>query len=501
MYIKKDYRRIAKNSFVLYIRMLFAMLVSLYTSRVVLNVLGVEDFGLYNVVAGVVVLFSFINMSLSASSSRFINYELGRHDDSIYSLKIVFSTCVYVHIIVALLILLLCESLGIYILYTQIQISPLRLDAAIWVFHLSVISVCVGIMFAPFIAIIIAYEKMKAFAYISIFEVLGKLFIALFLPIILGDRLIIYSLLLLGVTVVVQVVYVIYCYRMFDACRCLSKSNYLLLKKIFAFTGWNLLGDAAYALFTQGLNLLLNIYFGSFVNAARGIAVQVNGVVLRFVQSFQTAINPQIIQSYSNHDKNKVYDLIMLSSRYTFYLITILAVPIFFNVDYLLSVWLIEIPQYTAIFIKIMILISYFDALGYSMTVAVNATGNNRNYQIFVSGTMLLICPISYMCLKFGGAPYSVFLCHLIIGGIAHLFRLFWVHMKIQFPYKPYVNCIFIRGGIILLLSIGVLMIINQIYCSSLLLLFISFVVTCLFVFTIGLTKEEKMYLQNKLKI
>lgn len=493
--------QIAKNSIILYIRMFLVLLVSLYTSRIILQKLGIEDFGLYNVVAGIVVLFGFINMSLSTASSRFINYELGKGCVATYSLETVFSTCIYVHIYVALLITLICETVGLYILYIQVQIPPLRLDAAVWTYHLSVASVCIGIIFTPFNALIIAYERMSVYAYISLFEVFGKLLIVIILPIISCDRLIVYSLFLLGITMLVQVAYVIYCYKNFRECCRLVGSDKALMKNMFTFTGWNLLGDSAYALFTQGVNLLLNLFFGPVVNAARGIAVQVNGVLLRFIQSFQTAVNPRIIQTYSNHDTCKMVSLMLMASRYTFCLLSIFAVPVFFSVDFLLSVWLVEVPPYTAIFIRIMILISYFDALGYSMTVAVNATGENRSYQLWVSGTMLLICPFSYLCLKLGLPPYSVFIIHFILGGIAHFFRLFWVHKKIDLPYKPYVKYVLIQGGgVVLFSSLLIFLVKWLIPCNPWIFLLLSFLIVCSFVLLIGLDKREKMYLLNKLR-
>ena len=495
-------KRIAKNSIVLYIRMLFTLFVSLYTSRVVLHVLGADDFGLYNVVAGIVVLFSFINMSLSTASSRFINYELGCKYKSGLSLGVVFYTCICVHLIVALIIIVLSETVGLYILYTQLQIPPLRFESAVWIFHLSVLSICLGVIFTPFNALIIAHEKMSAFAYIGIFEVVGKLLIVYLLPVVAaGDRLILYSFLLLGITVIIQSVYVIYCYRNFGECRKFCLPDKKLMKEMSAFTGWNLLGDTAYALFSQGLNLLLNMFFGTVVNAARAIAVQVNGVVLRFVQSFQTAVNPQIIQSCSNCDMRKMHDLVIMSSRYTFLLISMLAVPIMFNIDFLLSVWLVEVPLFTSVFIKIMILIVYFDALGYSMTVAVNATGKNKYYQLWVSGTMLLICPISYLCLKIGAPPYSVFLCHFFLGVVAHIFRVYWVHKVIKLPYKPYMVGVFVKGTAVVASSSLFILIVKQMgLVNSWFLLFVSFFVTCLSVLIVGLNGREKFYLYSRLK-
>lgn len=494
-------RRIAKNTLLLYVRMLFTMVISLYTSRVVLNTLGVTDYGIYNVVGGVVLLFSFINMSLSTASSRFINYELGRNDECGAQLNVVFSTCIYVHFIVALLILVLSETVGLYIICTQIQIPSLRFDSAIWVYHLSVFSICLGVIFTPFNASIIAHEKMSAFAYISILEVIGKLLIVYLLPVVACDRLMLYSFLLFGMTLIVQSVYLIYCYRNFNECRRLYYPDKKLMKRMSTFTGWNLLGDTAYALFSQGLNLLLNMFFGTVVNAARAIAVQVNGVVLRFVQSFQTAVNPQIIQSCSNCDMRKMHDLVIMSSRYTFLLISILAVPIMFNTDFLLSIWLVEVPQFTLTFIKIMIMITCFDSLGYSMTVAINATGKNKYYQLWVSGTMLLICPISYLCLKVGAPPYSVFLCHFIIGVVAHVFRVYWVHKVIKLPYKPYMVSVFVKGTAVVVSSSLFILIVKQMgVVNSWFLLFVSFFVTCLSVLIVGLNGREKNYLYSRLK-
>lgn len=493
-------KRITHNSLILYARMLVTMLVSLYTSRIVLDALGANDYGLYNAVGGLAVMFGFLNMSLTVSSSRFLNFEMGKNECTVQSLRKIFSTCFHTHLLLAAIIALLCETIGLYFLHTQMQIPPGRMAAAQMAYHTSVVSVCTGIIVTPLSSAIIAHEKMGTFAYISIAEALGKLAIAFILTITTHDRLKVYSVLLLLISIMIQCLYAIYCVKNFNECKKLQRPDKKLMRRIFSFTSWNLIGDSAYAAFSQGLNILLNMFFGTVVNAARGIAIQINGMALRFVQSFQTAVNPQLIQSYSNGNDKKMHELIMMSSRYTLFLLTIIAVPVFFCIDFLLSIWLKEVPSYTAVFTKIIIAILYFDALGNPMTVAINATGDNKSYQLIVGGTLLLICPLSYVCLKLGAQPYAVFLCHLFFGFIAHLFRIRIVHKKTGLEYTRYFKEIFLKGGIIIISSFSCTYLTSLFVSNSWLLLLCSVTVTCVIVFTIGLKNNEKTYILSKIR-
>ena len=487
-----------KNSLFLYFRMFFTMLVSVYTSRVILQILGIEDYGLYNVVGGVIVMFSFMNMSMTTATSRYLNYELGLKTSSLDSLNRVFSTCLAVHLTDALIVFVLCETAGLYLLYNTMQIPLDRFDACLVVFHTSLVALFFGILFTPFNAAIIAHERMNAFAYISIVEVILKLAIVYLLCVIDEDRLIMYSWLYLIISISLPFIYAIYCWRKFPETHKMGKVSKEKFFSIFSFGGWNLFGDGAYALFSNGINILLNMFFGASVNAARGIMVQVNGIAIKFTQSFQTAINPQIIKSYSSNNIEHMRSLIMLSSRFTIYVLLIIIVPLFAYIDDILIFWLKQVPPYTAIFVRLMLIITIFDALGNPLTNAVNATGNNKLYQIVIGGSMLMICPVAYICLRLGAPPFGVFIVHLIIGGIAHFLRLLFIKRMIELSLRQYFTTVIIPCVLIILLSFMFLYILPTV--NVLLGIALSLVVVFLLIVIIGLKREERQFIYSKLR-
>lgn len=499
MTVRVNNRTLVKNSIFLYFRMICTMLVSMYTSRVILEVLGVEDYGLYNVVGGAVVMFGFLNMSMTTATSRFINYEIGKMECSVESLRKVFSSCMAVHLLDAILVVILCETIGMYLLYYTMQIPQERFFACLVVFHTSLVSLFFSILFTPFQAAIIAHERMSAFAYISIIEAVLKLLIVYLLVIISEDRLVVYSVLYFCVSLVLSFVSAIYCWHKFDETKKLVKVDVSLFKSIFYFGGWNLLGDGAYALFSNGINILLNMFFGPTINAARGIMVQVNGIAIKFTQSFQTAINPQIIKSYSGNDIGNMEALVVLSSRFTLYVLLLTIIPLCLYVDEVLVLWLKTVPPYTSIFVRLMLVISIFDALGNPITNAVNATGRNKKYQIIIGGSMLLICPVAYICLKLGGQPYLVFIVHLVIGVIAHLFRLLIIRKLVGLSIRNYIKKICFPGCSIMFLSFLFFGLISSLrfYIGGLLIVcFILFLIIFL-----GLSTNERSYLFEKIKV
>lgn len=491
-------KTLIRNSVFLYFRMIFIMLVSMYTSRVILETLGIDDYGLYNVVGGAVVMFGFLNMSMTTATSRFINYELGKNKCSVHNLRKVFSSCLAVHFVDAVLVLLLCETIGLYLLYNVMSIPSNRFFACMIVFQTSLISLFISILFTPFHASIIAHERMSAFAYMGIIEAMLKLFVVYLLKIIPEDRLITYTLLYFFISLIMSFVYVLYCWHNFEETKKLVKFDSSLFKSIFYFGGWNLLGDGAYALFSNGINILLNIFFGPSVNAARGIMVQVNGIAIKFTQSFQTAINPQIIKSYSGNDIGYTKNLVLLSSRFTLYVLLIIIIPLYCYIDVLLMLWLKSVPLYTSVFVRLMLLISIFDALGNPITNAVNATGKNKRYQLIISGTMLLICPIAYVCLSLGCQPYSVFMVHLFIGMAAHFLRIKYLTRLMGLSLKDYAKQIILPGCTILLLSFLFFELISSVTFYIGLFCLVLFVL--LLIFIVGINNKEKMFVSQRIR-
>ena len=424
-------RRIAKNTLMLYVRMLFSMLVSLYTSRVVLNTLGVEDYGIYNVVGGLVAMFSMVSSSLSSAVSRFLTFELGRGD--MEWLKEMFSTALLIHIVLAGLVFILSDSDGIWFLKTQMSIPYERLYAANWVFQASVIAFMFGLFSVPYNASIISHERMSTFAYIGILEVVLRLLIVLFIAYVpLGyDKLIAYSLLLVVVSMSLQCIYLWYCRKHFEECLFKLHFNKTCWEEMSAFAGWNFIGTTSGLLKDQGVNTLLNIFIGPVVNAARGISLSVNSAVCSFAKNFMIALNPQITKSYASGDRNYMLLLSERGSRFSFYLILFFALPIFLETDFILKLWLGQYPEHTINFVRLVLVLSLCEVLSETLITMQLATGKIRNYQIAVGGMQLMNFPFSYLCLKLGLPPESVLVVALVVTICCLLLRLLFLRKMV----------------------------------------------------------------------
>lgn len=497
-------KRIAKNTLLLYVRMLFIMAVSLYTSRVVLNALGVEDFGIYNVVGGVVAMFSMLSGSLSAAITRFITYELGTGNRE--NLKKIFSSSVTIQIALALLIVLLSEVIGVWFLNIKMNIPEERMTAANWVFQFSILTFVVNLISIPYNASIIAHERMSAFAYISILEAIGKLAIAFLIVISPMDKLIIYAVMMCGVALVVRFAYGAYCKKHFEECTYHFIFDKDLLKRMFGFAGWNFIGTSSAVLRDQGGNIIINLFFGPVVNAARGIAFQVNGAVLGFVNNFMTALNPQITKSYATGDRNYMMTLISQGARLSFYMLLILSLPVFINVHYLLILWLKTVPVHTDFFVQLILFFALSESLSNPLVTAMFATGNIRNYQLVVGGLQLLNLPLSYLLLKFGSYPEAVFMVAIVISQLCLAARLVMLRKMIGLSICAYLKHVYLNVFKVMLLS-AILPILASIYISQIepllrfvLLSVIAIVSTCLIIYYVGFNKAERVFLSRKLK-
>lgn len=381
--IAENNKRIAKNTLLLYVRMLFTIIVGLYTSRVVLNTLGVNDYGIYNVVGGIVAMLAFLNSAMTAASQRFISFELGTKNYQ--RLKEVFSTSVTIHLIIAGIIFIISETIGLWFLNTHMNISSDRMEAANWVYQCSILTFMVTVISVPYNACIVAHERMKAFAYISIIEVGLKLIIVYLLLVFSTDKLITYAILIFSVSVIIRVIYGIYCKRNFEECIYRFSVKRALWKQMLSFVGWGMLANFGVSLRLQGANILLNIFFNPAVNAARGIAMQVNGIVINFSNNFLMALNPQITKEYANGNIDRTITLIYAGSRYSFYLLSIISLPMIVSIDYLLKLWLGIVPEYTNIFLKLTIVAALIDTMTYPMVTATYATGVLRRITIIIS--------------------------------------------------------------------------------------------------------------------
>ena len=393
-------RRIAKNTVMLYIHMLLIMAVTLYTSRVVLNVLGVEDFGIYNVVGGIVVMFSFLNGAMATSTQRFLSFSLGKNDQE--QVARVFSMSMTTHISIALIVLLLAETFGLWIFYRYLNIPPERMGAAQWVYQLSVLTFCISIIRVPYNAGIIAYERMSFYAYISIVEVCLKLGMVILLQYLGSDKLILYALLMALTTGIVTFIYKLYCCKTFSVCRYHYFWDKHLYKELISFSGWSLFGSAANVGVQQGINILLNVFFGVVTNAALGIANQVSSAVSQLVGNFQTAFNPALVKSYASGDYSYFVRLIFQTSRFSYFLLFIIALPLYLCMPFVLKVWLDIVPEYTVVFCRWMLVFVLIDAVSAPLWISVQAIGKIRSYQLLMSALIFLNIPLSWLLLRLG---------------------------------------------------------------------------------------------------
>ncbi len=424
----------------LYVRMLFGMLVSLYTSRVVLQALGVEDYGIYNVIGGVVAMFSMISNSLSSSVSRFLTFELGK--GNLEGLKRVFSTSLSIHVALVLVIVLLSETLGLWFLNTHMTIPENRLYAANWVFQASVLTFVINLLSVPFSASIVSHERMSAFAYIGILDIVLRLLIVLFIAY-SGwnfDRLIIYSLLLVGVVCIMQAIYWNYCTRNFEECKFGLSFDVNYWKEMSSFAGWNFIGCTAGLLKDQGVNILLNLFIGPIINAARGIANTVNNVLASFSGNFMTALNPQITKSYAAGDYDYMFSLVERGSRFSYYILLLFALPMLFETEFVLTLWLKHYPAHTVNFVRLILIVTMCDILSNTLINLQVATGQIRNYQLVVGGMLLMNFPLSYFCLKMGLPPESTLIVALIVAVCCLFLRLLFLRKMVGLSMKRYLR-------------------------------------------------------------
>lgn len=493
-------KRIAKNTILLYMRMLFLMIISLYTSRVILNSLGVEDYGIYNVVGGVVTMFSVLSGSLSAAISRFITFELGKGDNE--KLKKIFSSAVTIQAGLALIIIILAETVGLWFLNAKMVIPEDRMVAANWCYQFSIITFAINLISVPYNATIIAHERMSAFAYISILEAVGKLLIAWCIALNPIDRLIFYAAMVAMLAWFVRWVYARYCKKNFDECEFHFIYDKRLFKEMVGFAGWNFIGSASGVLRDQGGNIIINLFCGPVVNAARGIAVKVSHTITGFVSNFMTALKPQITKSYASGDYDYMFRLIFRGSRLSFYILLLLSLPIFINTHYILELWLKIVPEHTVNFVRLILLDAHCECISHTLVVAMLATGNIRNYQLVVGGLQMLNLPIAYLCLYLGAPPESVIIVAIIISQCCLAARLYMLRGMIHLKVRKFLSQVYLNVIIVALLSAIVPVFINNYVSESLggflLVTVVSVISTAIVELFVGCPKEERLFVFNQ---
>lgn len=493
-------KRLAKNTLTLYVRMIFSMAVSLYTSRVILNTLGIEDFGIYNVVGGVVTMLSFLNSAMAASTQRFLNFELGT--GNLKQLKHVFSMSLSIHILVAIIVFILAETIGLWFLNTQMTIPANRVEAANWVYQFSILAAMATLTQVPYTAAIIAHERMKAYASIGITEVVLRLIIVLALTWILADKLKLFAVLTFLVSLTITLLYRIYCKRHFPECSYKFIRDITLFKTLASFSGWNLFGSIALVINGQGQNILLNLFFCPAINAARGIAFQLNNAVSALVANFQIAVNPQIVKSYAAQEYDYFQSLMFRSAKLSFFLLFILSAPILIETEYILKWWLKIVPDYTATFCQITLLSSLINSFSLPLATGASATGKIRRYQISVGVFELLNIPVCYLLLRMGYDPVSVFCVSLLLVVITLSVRLWLLKTMISLHVKSFIHNVIIKSGIVFIITIFPAILMSHLIEEGLLrfistIAFTSIVSSTAIIF-IGITKNERTFVFSK---
>lgn len=451
---QSDNKRIAVNALYMYIRMAFVMLAGLFTSRVILRSLGVTDFGVYNVIGGVIAMFSFLNNAMTNATSRYITTYLAKNDEKM--LNRIFNMTAIMHLGMAIFIVVLGETIGLWYLNNKMVIPEERFFAAQILYQFTIVTSFISILYVPYNAVIIAHEKMSAFAYISIMDVFFKLFIALSLAYAPFDKLVFFGLLSALVGVLDIAIYFIYCKRNFSETKFCFYWNWEIFKKMGSFTGWSLVGNFSYIFYTQGLNLILNLFCGPAVNAARGIAVQVENAIKQFSNNIQVAINPQIIKTYASDNLERMYSLIYASSKYCFFLLLLISLPLILEAEFVLNLWLgaDAVPAHTVNFVRIILCVTILDALINPLYTANLASGKLKLYQICVCGVSYVFMFITYFVIKISKVPESVFLCLLVCTVIGSIIRVFVAHRQVNLPVWTYVLNVYVRILTVVAISI-----------------------------------------------
>lgn len=502
--ITENNKRIAKNTLLLYIRMIFTVIVGLYTSRIVLNTLGVNDYGIYNVVGGIVAMLTFLNSAMTAASQRFISFELGKKSHQ--RLRDVFGTSKTIHLVIAGIIFFIAETAGLWFLNTHMNIAANRMTAANWIYQCSILSLAITIISVPYNACIVAHEHMKAFAYISIIEVGLKLIIVYILQIISGDKLIIYAILILCVSLIIRLIYNIYCKINFKECSNKFSLNKDLFKEMFAFAGWSIIGNLGFSLKDQGSNVVLNLFCGTAVNAARGIALQVNGIISNFSNNFMMALNPQITKQYAAGNAKESMELVYTGCRYSFFLLAIISIPVMVNLEYLLSLWLGTVPVYTKEFLFLALIAALINSMSRPLVTAMQATGRIKVFQISICIVMMSELPLTYITLKLGYQPYMAMIPTITVVTIGLFIRFILLKKLIRsYSLKYFTLQIVIKN---MLIAIGCLILAHLIqlffsentFINFILTSFITLIITFLGIYIFGVSQKEKNIISNKIR-
>lgn len=501
-----DHKRIAKNALFLYFRMFLTMGVGLYTSRLVLEALGVVDYGIYGLVGGIVTLFSFLNSAMASSTQRYLSFDIGKKDDE--QLRKTFNATLNIHFLVAFLVFVLAETIGLWFVNTKLNIPLERINAANWVYQFSIFTLFLSIIQVPYNALLSAREYFDVFAIISILQTLLKLVIVWFLFYLDTDSLVTYSVLTFLVSLFIQFFYYVYCKRKFPETiyQFYFDKNYY--KELISYTGWNMFGNLGYISQQQLSNVLLNIFFGPIVNAAYGLSTMIQGLVLSFVSNFQMALNPQIVKNYAKEDYSSYLKLIYIGSKFSFFGLLIILVPVYFNLEFLLRLWLHDVPEYTIVFTKLSLFYVLIESISNMLDYGVQATSKIKMFKIVLGVVLLLSVPVIWYLFREYRDPSFVYVTFIVFAFLTYFIRILFLEKIVNFKMRDFFTQVLFRQILVSLVlyfyfylippknifTFSELIITSLYYCS----------VVFLIIFFFGLKTSERnlvlRYVMNKLK-
>ena len=497
-----SHKTIAKNTLFLYFRMFLTMGVGLYTSRMVLDVLGVEDYGIYGLVGGIVTMFAFLNSAMASATQRYLSFDIGKGDK--VRLQQTFNASVNIHFLIGIVIVILAETVGLWFVNTQLDIPAERMVAANWVYQFSILAFFFNVIQVPYNALLIAREHMSVYAYISIIDVLLKLGIVFILIYYNADKLILYGILTFAVSFIVRMLYRAYCKRKFKESVYKFYYDKTYYKELLSFSGWSLFGNIAAIARGQGSNILLNIFFGPIANAAYSLTSTVQGVIGQFVNNFQVALNPQITKNYASGNTNASISLMQKSSKFSYFAMLILVVPFLYNIDYVMNLWLKEVPPYAISFIRLALIYALIETISNPLIIGAQATGKIKWYQIIIGTFIFLTLPAAWVVFKLTNNPLNLYWVLIVNSAIALLFRLVFLRKMMQLGLRDYFNKVFIRIFIVSATAVAFTYILpltkainfmELIYQSIIIVSFILIVV-----YYIGLNNNERTFINNFVK-
>lgn len=495
-------KRIIKNSAMLFFRMLITMGISLYSSRIILENLGIEDYGTYNAVGSFVAMFGFINSSMTACTMRYLTHALGKGDNE--NLMKTFSTSLIIHIIIALIITILAETVGLWFIQNKLEIAPDSRDIAMWVYQISIITTIIMIISVPYNAVIVAHEKMSAFAYISVIDVLLRLFVALSISLFTNNKLIIYAILLLLIQLIIRLIYGVYCHHNFIETRGKLYFNRGLAKEMFSFATWDLYGNFSTVVRTQGVAILLYNFFGAVSNAASAISSQIQGTVMQIVNNVIMAVRPQIIKSYSAENFTRMNLLIERGTIFSFLLMVTIATPIMVELPTILKIWLVEIPEYTIVFCRTTLIFSAVTILSMYLSTGVHATGNVKRVS-FINGTLYIsVIPLAYIAYKLNAKAEIAYILNIFTAILGVLNFAWTLHIQMQtFSFSKYMKNVFIKCIIIITTFLITVFYIRSYISNELIGFVISFatsILLCIVTLILTTKKEEKQLITKYIR-